>query len=70
MTETAEANTETTETRPDLIFKVEAEGDELYITAPDEDAAYAAFKEKIGEAPREVLTFTVVDSIPEGQEAA
>lgn len=46
------------------IYKVEAEGDVVYIDAESEDAAFAYLTQKIGDVPRSLCTLTVVDELP------
>jgi|SRR5271157_2175001 len=52
---------------PDLIFKVDAQGDTLFIKAPTEEAARATLRQHMGDIPNQLLTFTVVDALPEGE---
>lgn len=50
------------------IFKVEAEGDTLYIQAESQKAARKQLHDKIGYVPDGMLTWSEVESLPEGQE--
>lgn len=52
----------------DKIFKATAVGDTLYIKAVDEDSAYAILKNTIGDMPRNLITFTEVAALPEGEQ--
>lgn len=49
------------------IFKVEAEGDVVYVDATDLADAKKQFKQKIGDIPSSLLTFSQVDSLPEDE---
>lgn len=50
------------------IFKIEAEGDTVYVDAESRYAAREYLFQKTGEIPDDLLTFTEVDAIPEGEE--
>lgn len=50
------------------IFKIEAQGDTVYIQAADKDAAYDRLTEVMGGIPRSMLKFTEVPELPEGEE--
>jgi hypothetical protein len=50
------------------IFKVEAEGDTMYIQAEDKRAAQTRFTEKIGDIQVELLKWDEVDTLPDGEE--
>ncbi len=50
------------------IYKIEAQGDTVYIQAADEDGAVAALASKLGPIPRSMLTVTLVDALPDGEE--
>ena len=50
-----------------LVFKFEAEGDTVYIQGETEDAAWGVFNEYLG-VPRELVTISQVDALPEGEE--
>lgn len=49
------------------IFKVEAEGDTVYIQAPDKSSARERLFKFTGEIPDSWLTWSEVDSLPEGE---
>jgi hypothetical protein len=50
------------------IFKVEAEGDTVYIKAKNLRAAQDRFTSFMGEIPSGLLTWTEVPELPEGEE--
>jgi hypothetical protein len=50
------------------IFKVEAQGDTLYIQAKNKVAASEYLTDTMGEIPESLLTWTEVKSLPEGEE--
>lgn len=52
------------------IFKIEAEGDTLYIEAWTEDDAYKVLCRRIAPIPRSILTFTTVSrmEVPSDEE--
>ena len=50
------------------VFKIEAQGDTVYVQAVDEDKARAELAEKMGPIPLELLTMTEVPELPEGEE--
>jgi hypothetical protein len=50
------------------IFKVEAQGDTLYINAENEAHANQRLTKFTGPIPRPLLTFTEVKELPEGEE--
>jgi hypothetical protein len=50
------------------IFKVEAQGDIVYINAESESAARQYLNEEMGEIPRSLLKFSVVDALPDDEE--
>jgi len=50
------------------IWKVEAEGDVLYIAAGDQAHAQAILFEMIGEMPVSLLHWSEVEQLPEGEE--
>ena len=52
----------------DKIFKVEAQGDTLYIQAPTKEDAHLQLTEKIGPIPERLLTWTEVTKLPKGEE--
>ena len=52
-----------------LTWKVEAQGDTIYIQAPTFDDAELKFIEAFGRVPKKLVTWTQIDSIPEGEEA-
>ena len=51
-----------------MIYKIEAEGDAVYVEATDERKALARFTERIGPVPRSLLTISVVKKLPKGEE--
>ncbi len=53
---------------PLKIYKVEAEGDTLYIQAVDQAIAKATLTAKIGKMPDSILTWSEVKELPEGEE--
>ena len=52
----------------DKIFKVEAQGDTLYIQAPTKEDAHLQLTEKIGSIPERLLTWSEVKKLPKGEE--
>lgn len=50
------------------IFKVEAQGDTMYMKAEDQQAAERYLFKTVGEIPRSLLTWTEVDKVPEDEE--
>lgn len=50
------------------IFRVEAQGDVLYIGADTEADARFYLEKKIGEMPQHLLKFGETDQLPEGEE--
>lgn len=50
------------------IYKIEAQGDTMYVKAIDESAALKRLSEFAGDIPRSLLTITVVSKLPEGEE--
>lgn len=55
-------------TNDDKIFKVEAEGDTLYIQAPTKEDAHLQLTEKIGNIPEELLTWSEIKGLPKDEE--
>ena len=51
-----------------MIWKVEAEGDYVYVEAETIDQAEAKFERSFGKVPRHLVTWTECDSLPEGEE--
>lgn len=51
------------------IFKVEAEGDTIYIEAGDKEEAQAKLTAVFGSIPESLLTWTEGAELPEGEEA-
>ena len=51
-----------------MIHKIEAQGDTVYVEAESEDDAIATLNEKVGPIPRSLLTVSVVDVLPDGEE--
>lgn len=51
-----------------MIFRIEAQGDIVYVEADTADAAADILFEKIGKMPRSLLTITKVDVLPDGEE--
>lgn len=50
------------------IFKVEAEGDTVYIEAVDKETAKARLTEIMGPIPASMLRWSSVDKLPKGEE--
>lgn len=50
------------------IFKVEAEGDTVYIEAEDKKAAQARLTEVMGPIPASLLKWSSVEKLPKGEE--
>ena len=50
------------------IFKVEAEGDTLYIEADSQEAAKQRFTDFMGDVPESLLTWSAVEALPDGEE--
>lgn len=53
---------------PMKIFKIEAEGDEVYVQAVHEESAIFIMSDAMGAIPRDLLTVTEVPELPEGVE--
>jgi hypothetical protein len=51
------------------IFKVEAEGDTMYIRAENLTCARKILKQQVGPIPESMLKWTEVDELPEGEES-
>lgn len=51
------------------IFKVEAQGDTLYVEAEDLQSACSKFTECIGVVPTSLCVWQQVDELPDGEEA-
>jgi hypothetical protein len=51
-----------------MIFKVEAQGDTMYIQAADQLAAKNRLFDMVGEMPDRILKWTEVKKLPEGEE--
>lgn len=49
------------------IFKVDAEGDTLYIEAETQVDAALQLTQKVGPIPASMLTWTEVDALPDGE---
>jgi len=56
------------DTEPKAIFKIEAEGDTVYVHAYDRNEAKDRLFEIIGDIPEYLLTISEVDALPEGEE--
>lgn len=52
----------------DKLWKIEAEGDTVYTKGGDIHDAYCNFVKGIGQMDFELLTFSVVEELPEGEE--
>ena len=50
------------------IFKVEAEGDTVYIEAVDKETALARLTEVMGPIPKSLLKWSSVSKLPKGEE--
>lgn len=50
------------------IFKIEAEGDVVYIRADDQDSARIRLTAAMGPIPESLLTWTEVKKLPPGEE--
>jgi len=50
------------------IFKVEAEGDTMYINADNLDQAKYRLLKMVGPIPESLLTWTEVSELPKGEE--
>jgi hypothetical protein len=50
------------------IFKVEAEGDVLYIQAPTKEDAHLQLTEKLGPIPNYLLKWSEVKKLPKGED--
>lgn len=50
------------------IFKVEAEGDTMYIGADDQNGARMKLTEAIGQIPESMLSWSEVPTLPDGEE--
>ena len=50
------------------IFKVEAQGDTLYIQAKDQSDALRQLEEFVGPIPSSLLTWTEIAELPSGEE--
>lgn len=52
-----------------LTWKVEAQGDTIYVQAPTLDDAELKFIEAFGRVPKKLVTWTLIEAIPDGEEA-
>lgn len=50
------------------IFKIDAQGDTVYIQAATEPEAIYKLTSAMGEIPTRLLTITIVDALPDGEE--
>ena len=50
------------------IFKIDAEGDTVYVNADNEKDAKARLHKIVGPMPDDLLTITEVEKLPEGEE--
>ena len=50
------------------IYRIEAEGDAVYIHADSESRAKNILFDKMGNIPEDLLTITVVSRLPKGEE--
>lgn len=50
------------------IWKIEAEGDVVYVEAQDRSHAIAVLDQKVGRIPRHLITLEEVPVLPEGEE--
>ena len=50
------------------IFKIDAEGDTVYIEAEDKKAALARLTEVMGPIPESLLKWSSVSKLPKGEE--
>ena len=50
------------------IFKVEAYGDTMYIEAPNQADAEVQLTNALGDIPPSLLSWSTVESLPEGEE--
>jgi hypothetical protein len=51
-----------------MIWKVEAQGDTVYIEAETLDEAEERFKYAFGYVPKHLVTWTIIEELPEGEE--
>lgn len=49
-------------------FKIEAQGDTVYVEAPTEQGAIDRLTAMMGSIPRSLLTITAVAKLPKGEE--
>lgn len=56
------------ENRDFLTWKVEAQGDTVYIQAPTLPDAELRFTEAFGNVPAYLVKWTLIDTIPDGEE--
>jgi len=52
-----------------MVWKVEAEGDTIYVEAETLDAAEQKFKKAFGVIPSKLVKWTLIDKLPDGEEA-
>jgi hypothetical protein len=52
-----------------LTWKVEAEGDTVYVEAETLDQAEKLFEHAFGVIPKKLVKWTKIDSLPNGEEA-
>ena len=51
-----------------MYWKVEAEGDEVYVEARTIDEAERKFENAFGVIPKKLVKWTLIEELPEGQE--
>ena len=52
-----------------LTWKVEAEGDTVYVQAENIEQAKARFEKSFGGIPEDLVKWTQIDALPKGEEA-
>ena len=50
------------------IWKIAAQDDAVYVEAENEADAVSVFRARIGDVPRDMLTVSQVDAVPDGEE--
>ena len=50
------------------IYRIEAQGDTLYVKAESEEVAIKRMEQFTGPIPRKLLTITTVAALPKGEE--
>ena len=51
-----------------MIYKIESQGDAVYVKAESEEIAKQVLYNAFGKIPAKLLTISVVDKVPKGEE--